>query len=124
MSEWNPLETQLRSWTPRRPSAELDAIFAPALRRAPVRPRALPWVAPALAGFLFMCLIINQQNAGLVGSQGASPMVGVSLSNQSYVAYIPNSYQPANNRLDTFEWTNGAGSVSPVHFLSPQRAQD
>src|SRR5689334_8711616 len=111
MNEMNELETQLRSWKLRRPSAKLDALFAPAARK-PSRPRALPWVVPAMAAFLFTCLMISHNGPASFADSGArSPLMGVILSNQSYVAYLPNSYQPANNRVDTFEWTNGSRST-------------
>lgn len=120
----NELETQLRSWKLRRPSAKLDALFAPSAR-PPSRPRALPWVVPAMAAFLFTCLMISHNGpSGLSESGNRSALMGVILSNQSYVAYLPNSYQPANNRVDTFEWTNGSRSTPSMPFHLPQRADD
>ena len=120
----NELETQLRSWKPRRPSAKLEALFAPAAPQTS-RPRALPWVVPAMACFLFTCLMISHNGPASLSESGTrSPLMGVILSNQSYVAYLPNSYQPANNRVDTFEWTNGSRSTPSMPFRSPQRADD
>jgi hypothetical protein len=48
----------------------------------------------------------------------------MSLSNQSYAAYLPGSFQCEANRLDTFRWTNGGGISSLMHFVSPRKARN
>ncbi len=50
--------------------------------------------------------------------------VAMILSNQSYAAFLPGSFQQSANRLDTFEWTNGRRSTSFVGSLSPGRTND
>src|SRR5574339_256508 len=124
MNEMNPLETQLRSWKPRRPSARLERLlFA---RPAPVRSLTanrvpMPWLAPAMACLVLATLALNPRGSSLPGGQ---PLLGVILSNQSYAAYLPGSFQPEQNRWDTFEWTNHGQSGSSVAPFSPGRAQD
>ncbi|MBE0545325.1 MAG: hypothetical protein IH623_28635 [Verrucomicrobia bacterium] len=53
-----------------------------------------------------------------------SNLVAVIMSNQSYAAYLPGSFQHVANRVDTFEWTNGGYSTSSMHSLSPGRTND
>jgi hypothetical protein len=125
MNETNPWETQLRSWTPRRPSAGLERRL---FRRPSSTPRPahwLNWLVPATACLLFACLVLNQQGAAHVSATPrAGTMVALILSNQSYAAYLPGSFQRSVNRLDTFGWTNGGSSTSSMHSLSPIKAND
>src|SRR5262245_33225217 len=109
MNEMDSLETQLKSWAPRRPSAKLEArLFG----RAPAR-MSFGWLAPAAACLLLAVSIVNPRNEGLLASVGDSgPWVGAALSNQSYAAYFPANYRGAENCLATFEWTNGRASFS------------
>jgi hypothetical protein len=51
-------------------------------------------------------------------------MVALGMSNQSYAAYMPGSYQPTANRLDTFEWTNRGYSTSSMRSFTPLKATD
>ena len=77
------------------------------------------------ACLLFACLIVNQRGAVTFSDTARSGvMVAVILSNQSYAAYLPGSFQRSINRLDTFEWTNGASSTSSMGSLSPFKAND
>jgi len=121
----NPLETQLRSWTPRRPSAELERKL---FRRpsSPPRPAGMIfWLGPATACLLFVCVLFSQHSAANfspVSRQDA--LVAVASSNQSYAAYLPGSFQRAANRVDTFEWTNPGRSTSVMGSLSPGRTND
>jgi hypothetical protein len=127
MNETNPLETQLRSWIPRRPSAGLERRLFHRPKRAPrpARSWSWNWLVPVTACLLFASLILNQHGAA---SGSATPrsgaMVALILSNQSYAAYLPGSFQRAVNRLDTFGWTNGGGSTSSMPSLSPFKAND
>jgi hypothetical protein len=48
-------------------------------------------------------------------------MLAMILSNQSYAAYLPGSFQRNQNRWDTFEWTNtGRFPSSGEPFLRPE----
>ncbi len=50
-----------------------------------------------------------------------APMVAMILSNQSFAAYLPGSFQRNQNRWDTFEWTNtGHFTSSEGPFLHPK----
>lgn len=121
----NPLETQLRSWTPRRPSAGLERrLFG---RRQTKRPLVSPaaWLAPAAACLLLVGIIFHQPGSvSFSVTTGQGTMVAMSLSNQSYAAYLPGSFQRSANRVDTFEWTNGGSSTSSIHSLSPSKTND
>lgn len=87
--------------------------------------QSLNWLVPATACLLFACLIMNQRGTvNLSDTSRPAAMVAVILSNQSYAAYLPGSFQRAVNRLDTFEWTNGASSTSSMGSLSPFKAND
>jgi len=109
----------LRSWTPRRPSAELERRLFPRPQRAPRKAHSLDWLAPVTACLLFAGLILNPQDTtNMSATPRAGTMVALILSNQSYAAYLPGSFQRSVNRLDTFEWTNGASSTSSMGSLS------
>ena len=108
----NPLETQLRSWKPRRPSVLLERRLFPARSpSAPHAPALAQWLAPAMACVLFATLALNPRGTALPGSP---PLVAMILSNQSFAAYLPGSFQREQNRWDTFEWTNHGQSGSSV----------
>lgn len=124
MSEMNPLEAQLKSWAPRRPSARLERkLFGAPASKAPLI-QSFGWLAPAMACLLFVGVIANQRSETTF-SIGAvdEEMVAMSLSNQSYAAYLPGSFKQKQNRWDTFEWTNGGGFTSSVHPF-PQAETD
>ena len=124
----NELETQLRSWAPRRPSARIrQAVFGgemvpePAVPASPVTRHSLPpfrltWLAPAAAAFALMCAVFFHQpnNATPSGSSGPSPMMAIILSNQSAGSVILEAsnrepFSPAANRR-SFE-LNGNGAL-------------
>ena len=123
MNEMNELEKQLRSWTPRRPSARLERrLFAggPASAKA-LAPFRFSWLAPATAALMLMCVLINQRyGPSLSAPASPGPMVAMILSNQSAAAYLPGSFQAERNNLpaDTFKRTSGSGSVPGVAVLS------
>ena len=125
MNETNPLETQLRSWTPRRPSAKLERHLFHRPSVAP-RPTGLVfWLGPVTACLLFVCVVFSQHSPpDFSPTSRQDAMVAVILSNQSYAAYLPGSFQRAANRLDTFEWTNHGRSPSFMGSLSPGRTND
>src|SRR5262245_52582156 len=125
MNEMNPLETQLRSWTPRRPSPKLARrLFrrsSPATRPAGI----VFWLGPVTACLLFVCVIVGQHGPGNFSSAARhDAIIAMVLSNQSYAAYLPGSFQRAANRLDTFEWTNHGRSPSFIGSLPPGRTNN
>jgi len=139
----NELETQLRSWVPRHPSAKLERkIFA---RRSPAAANRtahaidaaandgpypsfrLSWLAPATLALLLICVLFNQHNIqALSGTSDAGPMIAVALSNQSAAPWLPGSFAHEQNSLpiETFEWTNDSGSTSSISSLSGLRRKN
>jgi hypothetical protein len=128
MNDWNDLETQLRSWTPRRPSKGLESrIFAAAAASAPAAaaaPLRLHWLAPAMAGLLMMGVLFNQHYGGsALSGSGTGPVVAMILSNQSAPAYLPGSFQGDRNTIpaDAFEFTNAHVNASGI--VAPSRSR-
>jgi hypothetical protein len=126
MNEMSNLERQLHLWTPRRPSARLERrLFAAAA--APVEvllPFRVTWLAPVTAALMLMCVLFNQRyGASFCGSAGAGPLVAMILSNQSAAAYLPGSFQAAQNNLpaDTFSRADRAESVLGHPSLLPSK---
>ena len=79
------------------------------------------WLSPVAACFL-MVLVTSGMRPGepLPGEFRQGPLVAMILSNQSYAAYLPESFQPSENRWDTFDWTNAGGfPSSDGPFLRP-----
>lgn len=68
-------------------------------------------------------LLVAQWNTPPVtAATDQAPMVAMILSNQSYAAYLPGSFQRNQNRWDTFEWTNtGDFTSSGGPFLGPKK---
>jgi hypothetical protein len=149
MNEINNLEERLRSWTLRRPSQKLerswrhldpacDARLHPessaSNRRATFRLfdwPGLSWstlaraAVPALACLSLTAAILTQPGQGLIVSNANQPaMIALALSNQNFAPYLPGSFQPTANRLDTFGWTNEGGSRSSMRSLTPPEAID
>src|SRR5438093_120386 len=140
MNETNPLETQLRSWKPRRPSARLERkLFGRARRSAravgdcgengargatrPTFPAFASLLAPAAACLIVATAALNHPAAVPDAARADREALGaMSVSNQSYAAYLPGSFQLTANRLDTFRWTNGGGFHSPMDSLPPASA--
>jgi hypothetical protein len=125
MNEMNELEAQLRSWTPRRPSAKVSqALFGRDVAAA-ARPASkaaqdssltfsLHWLAPAMAALALMWTIFHQAGpASLNGHSSAGPSIAVILSNQSLGSFLMEASNrepvvPANyHRFDL----NGNGPV-------------
>src|SRR5882672_5165604 len=111
MNELNELETQLRSWVPRRPSARLKRrLFRQPLPDQETEPLfRFSWLPPATAALLLLCVLFNQHGSQALSSAGSNSMVAVALSNQSIATYLPGSFSREHNGLPngTFEWTNG-----------------
>jgi len=119
----------LLSWTPRRPSKELeDRLFG---AREAAAAEELPsfrlgWLAPAALAALLMCVLLNQRcGAGLAGSAPAGPMFAMILSNQSAAAFFTGTAQSEQNNLpaDAFKW-NGGGVTARLTAFSPRKRDD
>ena len=96
----NQLETQLRSWVPRRPSARLKRrLFQKQPAETPSHPR-LQWLAPATAALIVWCVLMTQRNnpAGSLVSPSKT-MVAAALSNQLAAGWLPGSFSHEQNGL-------------------------
>jgi hypothetical protein len=109
MKETNPLETQLRSWQPRRPSARLKRrLFGISLV-----PRA-GWIVGSLAPAA-VCLVMTM---GMVNSHnvvpGVVPLNGLISGSWSNAAYVVDGFADKQNHWAcvTFDSTNRSGSGS------------
>jgi hypothetical protein len=126
----NELEKLLLSWTPRRPSKELEArLFggAEAAVAEELPSFRLGWLAPAALAALLMCVFLNQRcGAGLTGSAPAGPMVAMILSNQSAAAFLTGNAQSEQNSLptDAFKWHGVAHVTAKLTTFSPGRKDD
>jgi hypothetical protein len=116
MEEMNLLETQLRSWELRRPSARLRQRLFPAPAGRLEFAWALRWFAPAGVCLLLALWVFYQQDAVPGGSFRSQPMIALIASNQSSVTGLPGSVQRAVSNFCpvTFEWTNRAGTTSSI----------
>lgn len=125
MNEMNHLEARLRSWTPRRPSRNIERrVFAP--RPQPFTlPRLVTIFAPTAACLVLTFASLKEYGQPLLPARGVqAEMIALSLSNQSFAPYLPGNCQSAANRLATFEWTNGGYSQSSVRSFTPTKATD
>jgi hypothetical protein len=126
-NEMKSLETRLRSWRLRRPSATLRwrLFLARAARGArvagmPRRMRVAGWLTPATACALLTLLVLNSENAA-PASGHRQPSIMAMMSNQSYAVYATSRQSVQNNlSVFTFDWTNGSGSGSTLRF-TPSR---
>ena len=129
MNEWNPWETQLRSWTPRRPSAGVKGrLFGGSVALGRERPWSLSWLAPATICLMLIFVTMNQRSgelARLAGSNQA-PMMALTLSNVSSAAYLPGSFVSDQNavRPGTIEWTNHGHSPSSIASFPQSRTNN
>ena len=121
----NTLEAQLRSWTPRHPSPGLERRV---LGSEPLHyslSRLATVLAPTAACLLLTVSMLRQSAPDLLPNRAAqAAMVAMGLSNQNFAAYLPGSFQPTANRLDTFEWTNRGYSNSSMDSFTPPKATD
>lgn len=125
MKEMNPLETQLRSWTPRRPSPKLERRLLGGPIRRYTLPRLVSIFAPVAACLVLTLAGWKQMPAPLLASEDPQvALVASSLSNQNFAPYLPGNCQSAANRWDTFEWTNRGYSQSSVRSFAPPQATD
>lgn len=125
MNEMKTLEVQLGSWKPRRPSARLEQeIFGPP-ETGPGLRTLMRIVTPVAACLMFTVVMLNQPDRSLaIPTTEPGLLLAMSLSNQSYAAYLPGSFQLSANRLDTFGWTNGGGCPSSTFSNLPGKAND
>ena len=125
MNEMKTLEVQLVSWKPRRPSARLEQeIFGPR-ETGPGLRTLMRIVTPVAACLMFTVVMLNQPDRSLaIPTTEPGLLLAMSLSNQSYAAYLPGSFQLSANRLDTFGWTNGGGCPSSTFSNLPGKAND
>ena len=126
MKEMNTLETRLRSWTPRRPSPGLERRVLGSEPSAHFSLSRLATVLVPTAACLLLAIPMARQSAHeLLPNEGQrAAMVAMSLSNQNYAAYLPGSFQPTANRVDTFEWTNRGYSNSTMDSRTSPKATD
>ena len=113
----NLLETQLRSWQPRHPSARLKRrLFAAPARVMPQMAWFLGWLAPATACALLTLSVFNSGNSLPSSSSRHEPMVAMMMSNR-YAAYVSGAFQSGQNDPPsvTFDRTNRSGSTSSIN---------
>jgi hypothetical protein len=116
MKEMNLLETQLRSWQPRHPSARLKRrLFAAPIRVMPQMAWFLGWLAPATACALLTISVFNSGNSLPSKSSCHEPMVAMMLSNR-YAAYVSGAFQSGQNDPPSvaFDQTNRSGATSSI----------
>jgi hypothetical protein len=122
MNEKNPLETQLKSWAARRPSPGLERKLFGTPRSATPFSHSFAWLAPAAVCLLVTVALVQQRDATTLSlTSEHEQMVAMSLSNQSYAAYLPGSFQRQQNRWDTFGWTNRGGFMLSKHPFLPAK---
>jgi hypothetical protein len=98
------METQMRSWRPRRPAAGLKQKI---LARPPTEPTtAWLWggLTPAMACVVLTLMAINHDPANL----GSKPIMAMGMSNDTCANYAFGEAQAAQNHVGvvTFDWTN------------------
>jgi hypothetical protein len=116
-NEMKSLESRLRSWQPRRPSATLKwRLFLAHAAGVPRMLKFAGWLTPATVCVLLAIVSLNSGNAV---STGGFPVLSLStmMSNQSYAVYATSRQSEQNNlSVFTFDWTNRNGSGSPIGF--------
>lgn len=123
MKEMKTWEEQLRSWTPRRPSARLKRRLFEAATDAPGSRALIRVLLPAAACVILSVAMLNEpDHTAETALAGQGAVMTMSLSNQSYAAYLPGSFACDANRLDTFRWTNGGGFPSFTFSIAPGKA--
>jgi hypothetical protein len=118
MHELDPLEAQLRSWTPRRPSATLERRLFHRVIAGPCPAMLARWLAPAAVCLVFAGVILNPQSAATWSSPTQSRgLVALPLSNQNYAAYLPGSFQRKHNQLETFSSASSGGFLTSTNLI-------
>ena len=124
MNEMETLETRLRSWKPRQPSPSVKRRLFGSVELPLWQPALMRILLPAAACLVLTVAALNPSHDVLRVVADPREVGAMSLSNQSYAAYLPGSFQCEANRLDTFGWTNGGGISSLMDFVSPQKADN
>jgi len=121
----NTLETQLHSWTPRRPSPGLERrLFSREALHVSIS-RLITVLTPTAACVLLTVSMMKQSAPELLpNGNSRDAVVAMGLSNQNYAAYLPGTFQPNANRVDTFEWTNRGYSNSSMDSFTSPKATD
>jgi hypothetical protein len=114
------LETQLRSWKPRRPSAKLEQKLFGRRDLAPGVRALTRWLTPLEACAILTVTALNHPSeTGERAAAEAAEILAMSLSYQHYSSFLPGSFQFEANRLDTFGWTNGGRFPSSTLSIPP-----
>lgn len=113
------LETDLRSWKPRRPSMKFKLRLA--IASGSLFPRAARYagvLVPAAA--CVMLAVVNLNSAGVYSSLGRPSEIALALSNQNYAAYWADGGKKGENCPpgQIFKWTNADTSPSSMRFKS------
>jgi hypothetical protein len=118
MSDWNELENQLRSWTPRGPSEKVkQAIFGTAVVRGAGRSHTWAghptwhWLAPVMAMFVLGLFVVGRNPAVFVGTHGVEFSMG---EPERASFYMNNSVQ-----VTSFDWTNHKHSLTTPPPVAP-----
>ena len=110
------METRLRNWTPRRPSAKLkERLFPPAEPAASesTSPR-WEWLAPVSAAFLLSIMALTTSNPDLSKSRyTTSPGARKTLRSANWTNYAAD----INVLTAVLEWTNSGHSHSSLGSL-------
>ena len=122
MNQMEHLEIQLRAWQPRRPSAKCKhALFGYKSTARHSLALFWNWSLPVAACLMILLATLGQRASDLarVARLGEQvPLIATVLSNQSLVAFWPESSQNDQNTLrNTFEWTNAnryTPSIAPL----------
>src|SRR5688500_13611598 len=117
----NSLEELMQSWTPRRPSRQIEEeLFGGESRESKVESRRrglhLPWYQ-TLGASLAACVVLLLTVANLTQMAGTGSMSGVpfSLSNHSYAASLAMASAPHNSlSAPILGWTNERAAVSTI----------
>lgn len=123
MNDSNPLEKQLQSWTPRRPSAALkDRLFSSFASPETTHPASSRFVWLGLAPATCLLLLslsfwlAQAETPSYLAASGASNMLAsLSLPSQERLPYHAQDprYQEWNTwSVATFDWTTGVRSLS------------
>lgn len=115
----------MRSWKPRRPSPAIEPrLFARPQEELPLT-RLLRVLTPAAACLVLTISVMREPGAELLaGDRTQNAAVALSMSNQSFAAYLPGSFHPNANRVDTFGWTNGGYSQSSMDSRTSPKVMD
>ncbi|HEX3889907.1 MAG TPA: hypothetical protein VHX90_03560, partial [Verrucomicrobiae bacterium] len=93
MKETDLPEIQLRSWQPRRPSAKLKRkLFAAPMGLLPKLAWAFGSLAPVAACVMLTLSAFNSGSGIAVNSTEREPLINLTSSNQSYMAYLASGF--------------------------------